>query len=364
LEITPNHDYIQPASSLIYRPITFRLEQLMIDVTLFSRKDCHLCEIAQSYLEELQAVVPHVLHIVDVDSDTKLRNQYGFNVPVVQIGPYKLSAPIEKVDLEISLRAVQQSLEQEAKLDQALEQGKLQIPVQWTKSDGVSLWLARHYLAIFNTFVFIYLSLAFVAPVLMKIGATKPATVIYHGYGFVCHQLAFRSWFLFGEQAVYPRAEAGLKGLMTLQQATGIESPDLLAARDFVGNEQLGYKVALCQRDVAIYGSILLFGLIFAASGKKIKSVHWMIWIAVGILPIAVDGLSQLVSQPPLSFFPFRESTPFLRTLTGFLFGFMTAWFGYPYVEASMSDNRKFLEGKLVQANQWAEKNKEQKTEQ
>jgi uncharacterized membrane protein len=333
----------------------------MIEVTLYSRKDCHLCEIAQSYLEELQSIVPHVLNIIDVDSNSKLRNMYGVNVPVVVIGPYKLSVPIEKRDLEISLRAVQQSQEQEAKLSQAIEQGRLQIPVHWTKSDGVSLWLARHYLGIFNVFVFIYLSLAFMAPVLMKIGATRPAIVLYRGYGFVCHQLAFRSWFLFGEQAVYPRQEAGLQGLITLQQATGIPGPDLLAARDFVGNEQLGYKVALCQRDVAIYGGILLFGLVFAFSKRKIKSLHWLIWIVVGILPIAIDGLSQLFSQPPLSFIPYRESTPFLRTLTGFLFGFLTAWFGYPYVEASMSENRKFLENKLVQANQWEQKNKEQK---
>jgi uncharacterized membrane protein len=333
----------------------------MIEVTLYSRTDCHLCEIAQSYLEELQSIVPHILKVIDVDSDTRLRSLYGFNVPVVTVGPYKLSAPIEKKDLEISLRAVQQSQEQEAKLDQAIEQGKLQIPVNWTRSDSISLWLAQHYLAIFNTFVSIYLALAFVAPVLMKIGATRPATVLYRGYSFVCHQLAFRSWFLFGEQAVYPRAEAGLNGVITLQQATGISGSDLLAARAFIGNEQVGYKVALCERDVAIYGGILLFGLLFAVSKRKIRSLHWLIWIIVGVMPIAIDGLSQLFSQPPFNFIPIRESTPFLRTLTGFLFGFMTAWFGYPYVEASMSDNRKFLESKSVQASQWKEKQNTEK---
>jgi uncharacterized membrane protein len=325
----------------------------MIEVTLYSRKDCHLCDIARNYLEELQSVVPHHLTEIDVDSDSKLRNLYGFNVPVVLIGPYKLSAPIEKRDLEISLRAVMQNREQEARLDQAIAEGSLHIPVSWTRSDSISLWLARHYLAIFNIFVFIYLGLAFVAPFFMKIGATAPATVIYRAYGFVCHQLAFRSWFLFGEQAAYPRAEAGVQGLVSYQQATGMDGYDLLAARAFVGNEQLGYKVALCQRDVAIYGGILLFGLLFALTRRKIKSIHWILWIVIGILPIAIDGVSQLFSQPPLNFIPIRESTPFFRTLTGFLFGFTTAWFGYPYVEASMSENRKFLEGKLEQAKKY-----------
>jgi uncharacterized membrane protein len=257
--------------------------------------------------------------------------------------------------MEISLRAVQQSSEQEAKLDKAIEEGRLKIPVHWTRSDGVSLWLSRHYLAVFNAIVFIYLLVPFLAPILMKIGADAPAGVIYKAYGFVCHQLAFRSWFLFGEQAVYPRPEASLTGLVSFQQATGIDGKDLLAARAFIGNAQLGYKVALCERDVAIYGGILLFGILFALLKRKIKPIHWTMWIIFGILPIAIDGVSQLISQPPLGFIPFRESTPFLRTLTGFLFGFLTAWFGYPYVEASMRENRQFLEGKSAQAEKWAE---------
>jgi uncharacterized membrane protein len=265
-----------------------------------------------------------------------------------------LSAPFEKKDLEISLLAVQHSKEQEAKLNKAIEEGSLQIPVKWTKSDGISLWLSRHYLALFNILVFLYLGFSLLAPILMKVGATTPAQVIYRAYGFVCHQFAFRSWFLFGEQSVYPRAEAAVPGLITYQQATGLDGYDLLAARSFVGNSQLGYKVALCERDVAIYGGILIFGILFAIFQRKIKSIHWLVWILVGIVPIGLDGFSQLFSQPPLSFIPLRESTPLLRTVTGFLFGFMTAWFGYPYVEESMRENRRFLEGKLSQANKLA----------
>jgi uncharacterized membrane protein len=240
-------------------------------------------------------------------------------------------------------------------LDKAIQEGQLKIPVRWTKSDGISLWLSRHYLAVINVVIFIYLAVPFLAPTLMKVGADAPAVVIYKAYSFVCHQIAFRSWFLFGEQAVYPRAEAGINGILTYQQATGMDGRDLLAARAFVGNEQLGYKVALCERDVAIYGGILLFGILFALMGRKIKSIHWAIWIIFGILPIALDGVSQLISQPPMGFIPFRESTPLLRTLTGFLFGFLTAWFGYPYVEESMKENRKYLEAKLNQSEKWTD---------
>jgi uncharacterized membrane protein/glutaredoxin len=319
----------------------------MIEVTLYSREDCHLCEVARQYLEELQSSIPHHLTIIDVDIEPKLKKLYGFNVPVIVAGPYKLSAPIEKKDLEISLLAIKHSQEQEEKLDKAIRDGELQIPVQWTKADTISHWLARHYLAIFNIAIFIYVGLPFLAPILMKVNAEAPAKVIYRVYGFVCHQLAFRSWFLFGEQYAYPREAAGIKRLVSFEQATGLESSDLLAARALIGDEQLGYKVALCQRDVTIYGGILLFGIFYGLTRRKIKSAHLLIWIFIGIVPIALDGVSQLISQPPLSLIPYRESTPFLRSLTGFLFGFITAWFGYPYVEESMADNRKYLEGKL-----------------
>jgi len=326
----------------------------MIKVTLYTRNDCHLCEIAQQYLEELQSTIPHQLQIIDVDSDTRLKSLYGFNVPVVLVGPYKLSAPIEKRDLEISLLAVQHSQEQEQKLDKAIEEGKLLVPVNWTKADTFGHWLSKHYLAVFNILVFLYVGLPFLAPVLMEVNVVGPAQAIYRVYGFVCHQFAFRSWFLFGEQAAYPRAEAGVQGLISFQEATGLNGADLLSARAFLGNAQLGYKVALCERDVAIYGGILLFGILFAIFRRRIKPIHWVVWILIGIIPIGIDGFSQLISQLPLNLLPYRESTPILRSLTGFLFGFMTAWFGYPYVEESMRENMKFLEVKLSQALRWA----------
>ena len=319
----------------------------MIEVLLYSRIDCHLCEITMKYLEELQSNIPHHLTVIDVDSDPKLKKEYGFNVPVVIIGPYKLSAPIEKKDIEISLLAIKHSQDQEEEIDKAIKEGQLQIPLKWTGADKLSHWISKHYLAIFNILVFLYVGTPFLAPILMKVGVDQPAAMIYRVYGFVCHQLAFRSWFLFGDQIAYPREQAGIDYLISYEQATGLSGNDLLSARAFIGNPEIGYKVALCQRDVAIYGGILIFGIFFAILGRKIRSIHWAIWLLIGIAPIAVDGVSQLLSQPPLSLIPFRESTPLIRSVTGFLFGFLTAWFGYPYVEESMAENRKYLDGKL-----------------
>ena len=77
---------------------------------------------------------------------------------------------------------------------------------------------------------------------------------------------------------------------------------------------------------------------------------HQDVWILFGMVPIGLDGGSQLLSQffPQINqLIPYRESTPFLRSLTGALFGLFTAWFGYPYVEESMSETRKFMQRRL-----------------
>jgi uncharacterized membrane protein len=193
----------------------------------------------------------------------------------------------------------------------------------------------------------------------MKAGAQVPAALIYRVYGGLCHQLSYRSIFLFGEQVVYPRATVGIENLLTFNQASGLsegnDTNDLLAARQFVGNPAMGYKVALCQRDIALYGSLLAFGLLYALSGRRIPALPWYLWLLFGILPVALDGLSQFLSQPPFSFLPYRESTPVLRLLTGALFGFMTAWFGIPVIDKSMRDTLQMMELKKVRLGKAAQ---------
>jgi uncharacterized membrane protein len=81
-----------------------------------------------------------------------------------------------------------------------------------------------------------------------------------------------------------------------------------------------------------------------------------MLWVLIGMGPIGLDGFSQLFSQMEwqwlASILPYRESTPFLRVLTGGLFGFTTAWFAYPYMEESMAETRQFFVKKFAAINQ------------
>ncbi len=230
----------------------------------------------------------------------------------------------------------------------------------WTRSvviflDRAIFSFARHWLLAFNLFLAAYVGVPFLAPVLMHAGLTLPAQVIYAVYSPMCHQLGYRSYFLFGELPNYPHA--------VFATYTGI-NPDsydgFIASRAFVGNAQLGYKVALCERDVAIYGTMLLAGMVFGlpAVRRRLKPIPWWLWILVGLVPIGLDGFWQLFTNYPyttmLSFLralPYHESTPFWRSVTGGLFGLANVLLAFPYFEQSMVEARAELAPKLARVD-------------
>jgi uncharacterized membrane protein/thiol-disulfide isomerase/thioredoxin len=334
----------------------------MLTITLYTRKDCHLCEQAKADLESLQEKYPHRLVEIDIDTDPALQKKYLVEIPVVEVGPYALKSPFDKQKLMMTLGAAGDRRGQLDRLGREDHLERVRRGQTISSGDRLMDWLSRHYLAIVNVFMLLYFGLPILAPVLMKAGATLPANVLYTIYKPLCHQFGFRSFFLFGEQAYYPLQEAGIPGVKTFEQVTGFQDLDNPAsfsrfqARQFTGNESVGYKMALCERDMAIYGSILLFGILYAISGRRLKPLHWMLWVLIGMGPIGLDGFSQLFSQmewPWLaSILPYRESTPFLRVLTGALFGFTTAWFAYPYMEESMSETRQFFIKKFASIRQ------------
>lgn len=323
-------------------------EDAVIEVRLYTRAACSLCEQVRSDLQSLQASVPHCLVEIDTDAHPDLQVLYGEYVPVVEVGPYRLRAPFERQELHMTLAAARDRLVHMRNVDAGTVERLSGPSGRWTRADSFSYWFSRHYMAFFNLFILLYVGLPFLAPALMLDGMTGPAQVVYRTYSVVCHQLSYRSFFLFGEQWFYPRAQAGLPAnIKTFAQVSGIQdgnqAEDLLVARDFIGNARIGYKVALCERDIAIYGAILLFGVVFVLTGRRIPALPWYLWLLIGLVPIGLDGFSQLLSQPPFNFFPYRESTPYLRVLTGGLFGLATAWFGYPMVEETMVETKKLM---------------------
>jgi uncharacterized membrane protein len=177
----------------------------------------------------------------------------------------------------------------------------------------------RRWLLAANIGVGIFIALPFVAPLLLSAGFDGPANLIYAAYSAVCHQWAFRSYFLFGPGLTYDHA--------TLSGLIGEGGPF-----KFVGSADLGYKVAFCQRDVAIYASVLVTGLIYGwRRGPWPGNMAGLSLFAYAILifPMALDGFTQL--------FGWRESSVELRTITGALFGAASVWLIYPRIDAIMA---------------------------
>ncbi len=189
----------------------------------------------------------------------------------------------------------------------------------------------RHWLAVLVGILFAYSLLPFLAPVLKAAGFNNLAQVIYHPYKLMCHTYAFRSFFLFGEQVAYTRSQ--------FEEVSGIDTAGfngLLASREFQGDEEVGFKTALCQRDIAIYLAMAIGGVIYGLTRRRAKPMPFLLLLLIGVVPIALDGFSQLLSQPPFNFLPYRESDWFLRTLTGALLGFSLAWFVFPLIQSSL----------------------------
>jgi len=169
----------------------------------------------------------------------------------------------------------------------------------------------RHWLLVVNVAVGVFVGLPILAPLLMAAGRDDLAAPIYAAYHLVCHQWAFRSFFVFGPAATY--GPDVLSDLVGLDHVFG-----------FVGSPSLGYKIAFCERDLAIYTTVLLAGLTYGHVRRRLAGLSLTAY-GLMILPMALDGFSQL--------FGWRESTPELRVLTGFLFGLGSVWLIYPKVD-------------------------------
>ena len=175
-----------------------------------------------------------------------------------------------------------------------------------------------HRVALTNALTGVFLALPFLAPVLLQQGQPQLADLIYRAYQLTCHEWPFRAYFLFGPQATYSAAEL---------RASGVE-----AIYSFRGSPELGYKVAFCARNVAIYAGVLAAGLVYARLGGRLPMLSLAGYLVL-IAPMAADGLTQLAGL--------RESTWELRTVTGLLFGAASVWLLYPRLDRLIGDRAR-----------------------
>lgn len=225
-----------------------------------------------------------------------------------------------------------------------------------------TLWLSQHWLLVVNTVAGIVVILPFLAPVFMSIGWIIPAKGIYWVYSFLCHQLPERSYFLFGSKISYTLQEI---------QSAWQNTTDIAVLRQFVGNSQMGWKVAWSDRMVSMNASLWFFGIIWGIIRKKVKQLQW--WgVFLLILPMVVDGTTHLISDFAGIWQGFRDSNIWLavitnntllpnfysgdawgsfnawmRLISGVLFGLGVVWFGFPFLDENFRNINQAIHDKF-----------------
>ena len=84
----------------------FRPRRLRIELVLYTRQGCHLCEQAWRQLRQAQRRYGFTLTTVNVDTDAELEDRYGLQVPVVTVnGRVRFRGGVNAVLLERLLQA-------------------------------------------------------------------------------------------------------------------------------------------------------------------------------------------------------------------------------------------------------------------
>lgn len=152
--------------------------------------------------------------------------------------------------------------------------------------EGILGPFQRHWLAIFNGALALFIGLSALGPVGYALGLTGPSSALFNFYRVFCGQVPSHSFYI------------------------------------------AGYQMCLCSRCLAIYSSLLAGGLMLTMFRYRalfqIRPIGWKLWL-LGMVPMALDGGTQL--------FGWHESNVYLRLLTGIIFGLATAWFVLPQIE-------------------------------
>jgi uncharacterized membrane protein/glutaredoxin len=291
----------------------------MPTITLYSKPNCPLCDHARRYLQQVLAERPDgpawVVDEISILDDQDLYTAYRYVIPVVVVGggtPIPAPASLDVAHLRAALDKAPAAAgataipAQPADAPVATDPDLVPVPAAEATAAAVPAQaypypyyygqprpqtgvfgalerfgngLTAHWLAVANTAIGIFSTLPWLAPVFAALGWWFLADPIYTIYMFFCHQLPERAGNLFG------------------------------------------YQVAYCYRNSAIYTTIFLGGLLFAAARRgafggrlawMLRPIRWQVFVVL-LVPIAVDGLTHM--------FGLREDNTWFDTLTGGRFG-------------------------------------------
>ncbi|MBI5046791.1 DUF2085 domain-containing protein [Candidatus Micrarchaeota archaeon] len=209
--------------------------------------------------------------------------------------------------------------------------------------------------------IILFVGIIFAIPYL---AFTQDMGAEYNAFSYSCHQKLTRSICLFSAGSGY------WIGDCTNQSGKFVNDPNdrttiKVTKQDTNADlNQLtitGYKFPVCARDVGIYGALLLGGLVYPFVRKlENRTIYPSIWLILAIVPLGLDGTTQLVSE--LGLLPFvYESTNMMRLLTGAIAGFAAAFYVIPILVNIFYNERDIAnETKSAKKNE-RRKNKETK---
>ncbi len=233
-------------------------------------------------------------------------------------------------------------------------------------------WCLDHWIMVFALLLGIVNLLPFLAPVLMYLDWSDFARLIYTIYGPMCHQMAQRSFFLFGAQPMYNIADLPVI-------LTGDKLLEMEALRAFIGNTDLGWKVAWSDRMVYMYGSLWLAGILYGLlRQQRVLKPLSLVGFVLLLLPMLIDGGTHLISDMaggltggfrynnrwlsdltvhmlPNWFYAgdaLGSFNSWMRLISGLTFGFAVVWLSYPHLDRSISEVAAELRAKLTRVEQ------------
>ena len=226
----------------------------------------------------------------------------------------------------------------------------------------IALGFARHWLIIFNLLIAVWVGLPWLAPVFLYWGWDRAASWVYSFYAFQCHQLPQRSFFLFGPKPMYSLAEI---------QSAWKNSTDPSILRQWIGNVDMGWKVAWSDRMVSMYTSLFLASIVYAFARRQIRPLS-LRGFALLLLPMLVDGGTHMISDLtglgqgfrdtnlwlasltgnifPTTFYvgdSLGSFNSWMRLITGLLFSLAVIWLAYPVIDRFFVDYVLLIENKF-----------------
>lgn len=235
--------------------------------------------------------------------------------------------------------------------------------------DVAVLFFVKHWLALFLILYGAWVWAPFLAPIFMHNGWTDAGNALYFIYSFFCHQLPERSLFFYGPQTMYSLQDIG--------KVWSTESQ--LVLRQFVGTPEMGWKMAWSDRMISTYGGVWVGGVLWALFGKRAPRLSLVVWLAVGILPLGLDGFTHFVNDivAGSSGQGFRDTNDWLRALTGnafpdsfyygnmlgsfnstarwitgLLFGVTTVFAIFPVLRDAMRDTQEDVQAQLARIHE------------